>query len=428
MMKTMVCVMGVPVTSENRGVHALKESLLLLCREAAPGAELALLIAKRDGETVSDDRGNPIRVVNYRLSPRSRPSRHLAWILLASVIYRYCRWGWLRPALARSTPWIRTVLDAGTVGDIRGGDSFSDIYGLWNFVVGSVPALSVILLGGRLVQFPQTFGPFEHRLARRIARAILSRSAAVLARDRVSREVARELAGEAVPVGQCPDVAFCLPAVKRNVRRPVPAIGLNVNGLMYNGGYTRRNMFGLKIDYPLYLRRVLTELLREEPAAEIWLIPHVLGNSDGVENDAAASQKVHRALPPELKGRVRPIGEIGSAQSVKGIIGECDFLIGSRMHACIAALSQGIPAVGVAYSRKFAGVFETAGMADWVIDGRQCSTEEAVARTVELYRMRDRIRPDLARQAAEARASVRRAMSEILAAGQREEQHAAAAR
>ena len=34
--------------------------------------------------------------------------------------------------------------------------------------------------------------------------------------------------------------------------------------------------------------------------------------------------------------------------AIKSIIGRCDFFIGSRMHACIAALSQKIPTAAVA--------------------------------------------------------------------------------
>jgi polysaccharide pyruvyl transferase WcaK-like protein len=41
------------------------------------------------------------------------------------------------------------------------------------------------------------------------------------------------------------------------------------------------------------------------------------------------------------------------------------------MHACIAALSQGIPCVGIAYSRKFRGVFETVGLPDMALDARE---------------------------------------------------------
>ena len=45
------------------------------------------------------------------------------------------------------------------------------------------------------------------------------------------------------------------------------------------------------------------------------------------------------------------------------------------MHACIAALSQTVPAVAIAYSRKFLGVMETIGVEDIVVDP-QCMTAD----------------------------------------------------
>jgi polysaccharide pyruvyl transferase WcaK-like protein len=67
---------------------------------------------------------------------------------------------------------------------------------------------------------------------------------------------------------------------------------------------------------------------------------------------------------------------------IKYIIGRCDVLIGSRMHACIAALSQEVPAVGIAYSDKFRGVLESVGVAGLVTDAR-C---DEVSRVLDVIR------------------------------------------
>ena len=37
------------------------------------------------------------------------------------------------------------------------------------------------------------------------------------------------------------------------------------------------------------------------------------------------------------------------------------------MHACIAALSHGIPTTAVAYSKKFIGFFDSVGLGDYVM-------------------------------------------------------------
>src|SRR3546814_17723345 len=43
-------------------------------------------------------------------------------------------------------------------------------------------------------------------------------------------------------------------------------------------------------------------------------------------------------------------------RSYKGIIGLCEALVGARTHATIASMSQGLPTVSVAYSRKAWGI------------------------------------------------------------------------
>jgi polysaccharide pyruvyl transferase WcaK-like protein len=58
------------------------------------------------------------------------------------------------------------------------------------------------------------------------------------------------------------------------------------------------------------------------------------------------------------------------------------------MHACIAALSQEVPAVGLAYSDKFAGVFESAGVGAAVIDLRTCDAISAVEQTLQNFEHR----------------------------------------
>ena len=74
---------------------------------------------------------------------------------------------------------------------------------------------------------------------------------------------------------------------------------------------------------------------------------------------------------------------------LKYVIGRTDFFIGSRLHACIAALSQGIPTIGIAYSQKFVDVFGSLGCSDFVIDGR-CVTEEQAIDTI-VHRLKIRV-------------------------------------
>jgi colanic acid/amylovoran biosynthesis protein len=427
--------MGTPTSAGNRGVLALGSSLVNLCLSSCDDSDVVLLLGNRDSNPVRfrvAGKERMIPIVNCRLSLRSRPSEHLAWIVVMSVFYRLLPIPMLRRAIARSTPWIRAIEKAAIIGDVRGGDSFSDIYGMKRFMHGFFTAWSVILVNGSIVQFPQTYGPYKSGVAKRLARYLLRQSSVIIARDERSRRVALDLLGAGREVLLCPDVAFSLEVVipdeivldppvvdndfkERKHQRSI--IGLNVNGLMFNGGYTRDNMFGLRMDYIGYLRDMVIELLKEHDG-EIWLIPHTFAVEGSVESDPEASHKLRNSLPPELQGRVRIVARDYDQHEIKGVIGLCDFFIGSRMHACIAALSQGIPCLGVAYSMKFAGVFESVGMEEWVIDAREVSSDEAVERTIELYRRRDAVREPLSEASEQARARLTEVFRELVSSTQ----------
>ena len=49
------------------------------------------------------------------------------------------------------------------------------------------------------------------------------------------------------------------------------------------------------------------------------------------------------------------------------------------MHSCIAAISQAIPTIAIAYSDKAYRVFETVGASKYVMDGRKHDTQEVVS-------------------------------------------------
>ena len=53
-------------------------------------------------------------------------------------------------------------------------------------------------------------------------------------------------------------------------------VGLNVSGLLMSGGYTRKNEFGLTMDYPGLVRDILRHFRAHPDGCEIHLVPHVI--------------------------------------------------------------------------------------------------------------------------------------------------------
>lgn len=469
-----VLLLGASLGTGNRGVSALGASLVRLFRTSHPDLTVGMLLGHRTSTPfVLPSVAGPLTVpvLNYRLSPRAGSSKNLfVWLVLA-CFYRALPLASWRAFLRRRHPLIRASAESQSIGDIRGGDSFSDIYGVRGFLLGSLGVLAVLLVRGHIVLFPQTYGPYKSLWARAVARFILRRASIILSRDRESMGTVTRLIGQTDRCQFCPDVAFSLearPPESVQIAPPLPSefplsalrvsafersavsgpssvvsdsplpsefqlsafnvsafenppssgllIGLNVNGLMFNGGYTRKNMFGLRLDYPQFLVRLLERLLADTPV-RVLLVPHTFAPPASVESDPAACRKVREQLSPALQSRVHLVEGEYDQSEIKGVIGHCDFFIGSRMHACIAALSQGIPAIGVAYSKKFRGVFETVGAEDWIIDGRDMDADQAVKRVLELYAQRDVLRTRLATTVPAAQARLYAVFKELLHPG-----------
>jgi colanic acid/amylovoran biosynthesis protein len=172
-------------------------------------------------------------------------------------------------------------------------------------------------------------------------------------------------------------------------------------------------MFALKMDYRVLLPELLMALLQAQPH-NILLIPHTYSTLSTVENDLEISIKVRDALPVESRNRIHVVTGNYNQYELKGIIGMCSFFIGSRMHACIAALSQSIPCVGIAYSRKFAGVFDSVGMIDWVISGQTMDNAAAVKQILTLFQNRESAHKVLQIQVEQAREKIREVFAKLL--------------
>ena len=80
---------------------------------------------------------------------------------------------------------------------------------------------------------------------------------------------------------------------------------------------------------------------------------------------------------------------------IKFVIGQCDFFVGARMHACIGALSQNIPTVPIAYSDKFVGIMESIGLQSVVADPRSMKESEMLEVVERVYETRDAVRHEL---------------------------------
>ena len=407
-----ICLLGASFETGNMGVSALAESSIKIILNRWPGAEIILLgsgYLPRQHRLFLMGKDICVKTLPIRFSRNILLPYHFLLLTFYALFVKVLPISRLKNALANRNPHFKILYETYLVADITGGDSFSDIYGFRRFFLGFLRKCLVIFLGKKLVLLPQTYGPFKRNITRAMARYVLRRASGVYSRDRESLEYVKNLLGSNTEDGKvqfAPDVAFVLDANKPNDFNASPiskipqdaiVVGLNVSGLLFSGGYTGDNMFGLKVDYRTLVRDVI-EMLLEDENVVVLLVPHVFPSADyEVESDPKACLKVYEQLKQTYPGRIFLVKGKYDQGEIKYIIGLCDFFIGSRMHACIAALSQSIPAVGIAYSKKFYGVFESIGLTECVADARTLEKEQILKIVRSVFRERDKTQKYLER-------------------------------
>jgi colanic acid/amylovoran biosynthesis protein WcaK/AmsJ len=429
--KTTICLLGASFGTNNMGVNALTAGTLKAFFERYSGGELFLFDYGKQKTTYTfriGEKSMPVPLVNIRFSKKIYLKNNIAYLIALALLVRCIPFRRMQLKVISRNPWLKGMAEADIVASMAGGDSFSDLYGMRRLLYVSLPQLLALALGKRLVLLPQTIGPFKGSLAKVIAKIILQKAGVVYSRDHAGLEEARLLIGAGYSderVRFCYDVGFVVDPVKPRsmdldgfpgrAGRDHPVVGLNVSGLLFMGGYTKRNMFGLKGDYRKLVYDIIEHLIAQK-GATVLLVPHVFGAKEDTESDAAVCEVLYADLKQRYPERLYLARGRYDQGEIKYIIGLCDLFIGSRMHACIAALSQNIPAVAIAYSRKFTGVLQTIDAEFSVADPRELENEAVLAVIDRVYEQRTAVRQQLERTMPAVKTAVLELFPQILGA------------
>jgi len=404
-----ILLLGATFNTNNMGVGALAAGALKVLITKYPDADTFFLDYGREPKTSNIDIAEnniSVPLINLRFSWKMFLPNNIVYLLFMALLIKGIGRN-LSKKIIENNYWLKTISEADIAVAVSGGDSFSDIYGLNRFFYVTLPQLLIIIMGNKLILLPQTIGPFKGRLAKVIAKFIMRHADVIYSRDIEGTYEARSilrLNDDTSKIRFCHDMGFVVEPhrpefidlidVSENVLSSAnrPLIGLNVSGLLLLGGYNKNNMFNLKVDYQSLIKSIIQNLI-EVHHANVLLVPHVFGSQE--ESDSFAVSEIYESLKDKYSGRLFCVRGTYDQNKIKHIIGCCDFFIGSRMHACIGALSQSIPAIGVSYSEKFIGVFESIGVGYLIADPRQLTIEETLTVIDEAFARRKEIKNHL---------------------------------
>lgn len=371
-----------------------------------------------------DDDDININFINLRFSKKLYVKNNIAVLLALALVYRLAPTGRIAGWVLERNESLKCLAKVDLFSFVAYGDSFSDIYGLSRFIYIILPPLLSIVMQRRLVFLPQTIGPFKSKFVATVARAILQRADLIYCRDYEGVTLTERLLAPSRQhrVRFCYDMAFDVdPKAPESLEirgldeiHDHVLVGVNVSGLLLSGGYTGRNMFGLKTDYG-DLVRAMVRFLIEAKGSRVLLVPHVLSPPGEVESDVGACSRLFEELSVKYPGMLGFAAGRYQYDEIKYVIGRCDVFVGARMHACIGALSQCIPTLLVAYSDKFSGIMKPMGLEELVADPRTMTIQEILKILDRIHEDRARLSDALRARMPDVRRTIRAMLRDVAA-------------
>ncbi|MFI9270097.1 polysaccharide pyruvyl transferase family protein [Kitasatospora sp. NPDC052896] len=239
-----------------------------------------------------------------------------------------------------------------------------------------LPLLLAQRRGVPVVLAPQSFGPFPAPAQRRLAAHVVRRAALALAREDVSVEILADCGVRGAPVRRAVDSGFAFAPPPLTDWRTRLGVGPDVPLV----GVTARQWLPPQAQQAYERALATTVDAVRASGAEVVLIPQVttdyLGDDDRIVERRIADRC---ATPPLL------VTERVDFRELKGLYGECSYVLGTRFHSVIFALTSGVPCIAIEYEHKTRGIMRDLGLEEWVLPMPEVSAERLGALVEKLH-------------------------------------------
>ncbi len=377
-------------STRNKGCWAMLHSVVSSIRKNSP-VPVEFIFLKRHNVNEEDRlKGLGIRTQVRPWTLVSIPKLRTLWLLWCAAIY---------PAFAlflsvtrrkkTNNNFMRQMLTADLVLDL-GGDSYSTDYDTISIITLCIPLLVARILGKPYYFCAQSIGPLGNTIPYKILKFILKDADLITTRERISDDFLKSC-NIFKNVIKTQDLAFILPVAsparideickEERIDKNLKWAGISISDLISKYFNENTSVEEKEQKYVSAMARMCDHLV-EKYHYHLIFVPHV-------EIDRGTSEKVKNNMKHQnnvliLRGDYSP-GEL------KGMVSLCDIVIGSRMHATLAALSQAVPTLTFAYNHKTLGINGAElGQSDYLIDIRDVDiadlweiTKDRIERLIE---------------------------------------------
>jgi len=297
------------------------------------------------------------------------------------------------------------------------GDTFGDMGHPLHLLKHSLDLLTVIHLKKPVYIFAQSPGPFSTRFRRFIAKRVLGKVALITVREPIAAEALSSL-GIRTPIVRTACPAFLLEPAKEEIAKAIllsegvdtgdrPIAGMTITGFNFSKELISGDKYKTsRSEQELAPLVAVIENLVNDLDMDVLLIPHVYRTTASGDfmpgPDGCVAEQIHQIVSSRAaeadRERVHLLKGYYSASEVKVVIGQCSLYISGRLHAGVAALSQAIPTVLVAYSLKFNGFARLLGQEMYVSNALRgfLDAEDILTKIKNVWERREAVSAELA--------------------------------
>ena len=258
-------------------------------------------------------------------------------------------------------------------------------------------------MGKIMAIFPQSIGPLEKWFTKSLTGHVLNQCDLVLPRDHLSFKAVEQLGIDAEKVHLVPDVAINQPYISSDkARQLLEAEGVEIG---------RRPLVGMavskwkELDYQEYLlvMKDLCQLITMDMKGAVVLFsPNMpLGQES---NDWELAQCLYESLA--IKDNVTLLSKTYTPREFKGMQGELDLFVSTRMHATILSTMIGTPTITINTQPKLLGYMEmihqqerACEVAGFTIERAKKLVQETLEDSAQIRADLEKARLELGRQA-----------------------------
>jgi polysaccharide pyruvyl transferase WcaK-like protein len=303
------------------------------------------------------------------------------------------------PSSMRRSARLAVTADVGLVLDAS-GFAYGDPWGERKIRVRLVSRLrSLAISRTPLVLLPQAFGPFNLPQLRSDMLAVIAAADRIYARDHASLAHLKALHVKKSNVFLAPDITVSLEG------KLLPA---------------DQNLVGRACFVPN--RKMLTMLDSKGASRYLQAVRSMVDQARRAGNDpffllheGAEDKRLINELIESGCGRIQIVASPDPLR-VKGILGMAGFVVSSRYHALVSALSQSVPVIALGWSHKYRELLQDYKVADFSLDVASDAFDATDAcERIQHAAATGSLRPTLSAVANEQRAEVSRMWESVLA-------------